>query len=178
MGFFLSVKPEKLEIMPYGISIAFRTMPKDYNKKIGLGNLLEIKKILVAIAGPLTNFTIMIIVQNMNLDIFKELIIIYSNFLLFIFNLLPIYPLDGGRILKSILYIMFGKRKAEQYINNISFIALLLITLFGSVLIYIVKNIAIFIIILALWGMFIKEDLMYRRKNKIYKMIEKGIEIN
>ena len=53
-GLLLGMKPEKLEIMPFGLSISFKLYPKDYNKKIKNGNLLEIKKIIVAISGPLT----------------------------------------------------------------------------------------------------------------------------
>ena len=51
-GLIMGMKPEKIELMPYGISISFKLKPKDYNKKILKANLLEIKKILVAIAGP------------------------------------------------------------------------------------------------------------------------------
>lgn len=81
--------------MPFGVSISFKIKVEEYNKKIKKGNMLEIKKILVALAGPLTNFIIIIIASNINIDLFKALIIIYTNFLIMIFNLLPIYPLDG-----------------------------------------------------------------------------------
>ena len=33
-GLLLGMKPEKMEIMPYGVSISFKLTPKDYNKKI------------------------------------------------------------------------------------------------------------------------------------------------
>ncbi len=50
VGLILGMKPEKIEIMPYGVSIAFKLKPKDYNKKIKNGNQLELKKIVVACA--------------------------------------------------------------------------------------------------------------------------------
>lgn len=50
VGLILGMKPEKLEIMPYGVSIAFKLQPKDYNRKIKKGNQLELKKIIVASA--------------------------------------------------------------------------------------------------------------------------------
>lgn len=176
-GLLLGMKPEKMEIMPYGVSIAFKLIPEDYNKKIIHGNQLELKKILVALAGPITNMIIILIVLQMNINIFWALMIFYSNLLLILFNLLPIYPLDGGRMIKGILHMFFGKMKAEKYSNHISFIALIIVTFISSIAIYQAKNIAIFLIVLMLWGIFIKEDRIYERRKKIYNLLEKSIEI-
>ena len=127
-GIILKMKPEKLEIMPFGVSIAFKIEPKDYNKKIKKGNKLDIKKIIVASAGPLTNLIIIIITYNLKIDMIKAIMVIYTNFLIMLFNLLPIYPLDGGRILSGILHIIVGKQKADDAINNISMISTITIT--------------------------------------------------
>lgn len=176
-GLLLGMKPEKMEIMPYGVAISFKITQKDYNKKIRNGNLLEIKKIIVALAGPITNLLILLIASQLKINIFEGLMVLYANLLLILFNLLPIYPLDGGRIVRGILHIFFGKRKAEKYTNRISFITLMLITLIASIVIYQVENIAIFLIVVVLWGIFIKEDRIYEKRNKIYKLAEKSIEI-
>ena len=177
-GILLGMKPEKMEVMPYGISISFKIIPKDFNYKIKKGNILEVKKTLVAVAGPLTNLIIIILALKINIGIFSNLLIIYVNLLIMIFNLIPIYPLDGGRILKSILHIFVGKIRAEKYINNISFITLIIITGISSITIYIAENISIFIIVIALWCIYIKEDIVNRKRNKIYNLIQKTIEIN
>lgn len=176
-GLLLGMKPEKMEIMPYGVSISFKLTPKDYNKKIKRGNQLELKKIIVALAGPITNVMIMIIVLQMNLNVVLSLMILYANLLLILFNLLPIYPLDGGRVIKGILHICLGKVKAEKYTNHISFVTLLVVTFISSIVIYQAENIAIFLIVLVVWGIFIREDRIYAKKNKIYKLMEKTIEI-
>lgn len=177
-GVLTGMKPEKLEIKPYGVSISFKLFPKDYNIKIKNGNRLELKKIFVALAGPLTNLIIVLLVVLIHRENSIRYTIIYSNILLFIFNLLPIYPLDGGRIIKSILHILYGKRNAEKYVNIISFIFLMIITFISSILVYKLENIAIFLIIIALWIMYLREDIKYKKRNEIYKLVKKTIEIN
>ena len=170
-GLLMGMKPEKIEIMPFGVSISFKIKVKEYNKRIKKGNLLEIKKIIVALAGPITNFIIILITYNLNMDLLKSILIIYTNFLIMIFNLVPIYPLDGGRILKGILYIFLGKRKSEKYVNTISKITVIIITTVSSILILYTHNISIFLIDMYLWYLVIKEDLRHRKREEIYKKI-------
>ena len=176
VGLLLGMKPNKLELKPYGLSLSFKILPEDFNKKIRNGNLMEIKKIIVALAGPIINLILIIIFIGLEID--NKIICIYSNLVLLLFNLLPIYPLDGGRILKGILHIILGKRKSERYINAISYIMILIITAITSIIILKVKNISIIIILIVLWIMVIKEDTYYKRKEKIYDLIEKSIENN
>lgn len=177
-GLILKMKPEKIELMPYGLSISFKLNLEDFNKKINSGNIIEFKKIFVALAGPLTNLIIILILLNFRLTRFSVPVLVYSNILLILFNLLPMYPLDGGRIIKSVLHIIYGKKKSERYINNISFITVILLTLISSILVYITQNFALFLIILFLWCLYIKQDLIYRRRIKIYELIDKTIENN
>ena len=170
-GFLLGMKPEKIDIMPFGVSIAFKINVKDYNKKIIKANSLEVKKTIVALAGPMTNLLIIYITTKMNLDIFKSLAIIYTNFLIMVFNLLPIYPLDGGRIIKGILHIYFGKMKSEKYTNNISFITTIIITAISSIAVLYIHNIAIILIVIYIWYLVIKENISFNKREYIYKKL-------
>ena len=171
VGLIMGMKPEKIELMPFGFSVSFKINVKEYNKKIKKGNMFEIKKILVAVAGPITNLAIIILTICLNLNIITSFLIIYTNFLIMIFNLLPIYPLDGGRILKGILSINFGKRKAEKYINCISKVTIIVIITLSSILILYVHNIAIFLINIYLLYLVIKEDIKFKKREDIYSKI-------
>lgn len=128
---------------------------------------------LIASAGPVTNFIIMIITIFIDLPInqLTREIIIYSNILIIAFNLLPIYPLDGGRIIKGIVYIFKGRELADSLSNKIANIGAILLTFAGSIAIYYFKNIAILLMLIYLWGLVIKENKKYALKEKVKKII-------
>lgn len=171
VGIALGLKSVKLEIMPYGLSIGFEVKYKDYNKKIKNGNMLSIKKLIIAMAGPITNLivTIIFLIFNISfLGIERELVI-YSNILIGIFNLIPIYPLDGGRIIKNILHIVVGLKKSYEYINKISKITICLLTAICSIVILYIRNIAILIILAYLWYLVITENKKYEKRKQLYE---------
>jgi len=103
-----------------------------------LGGVAEIEndpktakqELLIAIAGPLSSiflsvtfFILAMLVQGFGaVSAMIELSFIYLavvNFVLAIFNLLPGYPMDGGRILRSLLWeISKNKLKATKIASN------------------------------------------------------------
>lgn len=172
-GLLLGMKPEKIELMPLGVSISFKLNTKDYNIKIRKANRIEVKKIIVALAGPVTNIILIILTMYLKVDIFLKLLIIYSNILIIAFNILPIYPLDGGRILKGILHIYFGLEKARKYSHQIAKIMTIVLTALASIAILYFENIAIFFIIMYLWILIGKEERTYVQKEKLYETIRK-----
>ncbi len=171
-GIILGMKPERIELIPTGLRIQFKLKPKDYNVKIKKGNLLELKKIIVAIAGPLTNIIILLIVENLHINIFAQIMIILSNLAIIVYNLIPIYPMDGGRILRGFLHILLGKKKGMEYTHKISSVIIVLITIIATIGIIYLKNIAIFLAITYLWYIYIIEYKQYKIQNNIYEIIE------
>ncbi len=176
-GILLKMKVKRISIMPLGFSVEFAVSEENYNKKILKSNILEIKRIVIAIAGPLINLIICLVASNLNIQYELKNMIIYSNFLIAIFNLLPIYPLDGGRIIKSILCIYIGRKNAIIISNKISNITLFLITFLFSILTYAIKNIALVLILIYLWYIVIKENKIFKMKIKLYNMLEKNKQI-
>lgn len=172
-GLALGIKPKNIRVNPFGFSISFKTNMNDYNKKIKCGNELSLKRIVIALAGPIVNILIVLICLcfNYKLIIPKENII-YSNLLLAIFNLLPIYPLDGGRILKEFIYIYKGKKEAYKSINKISKMTIVLLTVAFSILILYIHNIALIFVLAYLWYLVIKSEKEYNLYIRAYETIK------
>ncbi len=158
MGIILKMKPEKIELMAFGLSSSFKANSKDGKIKIKNGNLLQLKEILIALAGPILSIVLVIIYMYIEPIYITREVAIYSNLLIMIFNLLPIYPLDGGRIIKGILHIEFGEKKADILVNKISNIIMILMTIISSIAVYYYKNIAIFFICIFLWIILLREN--------------------
>lgn len=176
-GLCMGLKPQSLEIAPYGFSINFKTECYSYNTKLKKANILALKQMLIAMAGPLVNlviaiFTYVIIFLNKNLETSTAEMVIYSNILIFIFNLLPIYPLDGGRIIKELIYMFNGLEKSYLYTNKISKISIIVLTVVSSIGILVYKNWAILIIIVYLWVIVLKENKYLERKGNLLRILK------
>ena len=167
-GLILKFKPKEINFTPVGLRISFKI--KDDNENI--------KSSIIAIAGPMTNLlisAIMIIIAKNNIrfaNMYIYQIIIYSNFLIAMFNLIPIYPMDGGRFLKEILKIILGNKKANKITYIISKTILIILTAVSSIAILYLQNIAVLIIIAYLWYLEICEIRKYNKRKQIEKLVE------
>lgn len=101
-------------------------------------------------------------------------LIIYSNILLFLFNLIPIYPLDGGRILKELIYIYAGLEKSYYITNEISNISVIILTIASSFFILIYKNVIIVFVIAYLWTLVIINNKNIKKIKEIWNIINKN----
>ena len=138
VGLIFNMKIEKLEIMPFGFSVSFEDSVTE-----------NFKKIFVAAAGPLVTLALILLFFNIEIKLKQE--IIYSNILILIYNLMPIYPLDGGRIIKGILQIKVEEERAQKMIWKLTKITMIIITFVCSIAVYYFKNIAIFLSCIFLW---------------------------
>ena len=170
-GLTLGFKPNNIKVNPFGFQIHFKVNTEDYNKKIKKGNELCVKKIVIALAGPAVNLIIAIICLLISMYYTNIAIIVYTNLLLAIFNLLPIYPLDGGRILQEIVNIQKGKQEAYRITNSVSKITIIILTAIVSIVILYIHNIAFILILIYLWFLVIKNEKEYIIKNKIYEQV-------
>lgn len=94
IGVFLGYSIKKVYVLPFGMKAEF----KDEFIKPG-------DDLLITISGPLINFVFFVfflVLGNRGIDVgvLKEI-----NYILFLFNILPVGFLDGGRIVKTIVKI-------------------------------------------------------------------------
>ena len=117
-------------------------------------------------------FIILFVIFGVNSEL------IYVNILIFLFNMITIYPLDGGRILKYILCFFVGRFKALRITNILSNLTAIILTIFIFVLSIYFKNIAYVFMNIYILIILIVENKKYRIKKQMYKILENYIAIN
>lgn len=161
VGIILGSKPKKLDIYAFGFSLDLYTTQNEIKNKI-----------MIILAGPFSNLFIAILLILLGKSEYSEYI--YINILLGVFNLLPIYPLDGGRLLKYLLEIKKGKYISYIFVNTISNTIIIILSVLYSFLILKVKNISIFFTILYLWIIVLNDNTKIKKYKKYYSILEKN----
>ncbi|WP_088068341.1 M50 family metallopeptidase [Gottfriedia luciferensis] len=122
------------------------------------GNRPTYEEFIVTISGPIQHLTLFIIAKflfqlNFMPENLYSLFISFNVSILF-FNLLPIWPLDGGKLIYQLFSVIFPFVKAHQYSLYSSFIFLVL----SSIITLLIQptNITIWVCLLflmvSLWG--------------------------
>ena len=164
LGICMGLKPKRIIINPLGIDLEFMNF-KLKNKTI--------KKILIYLIGPLFNFLIAFICYYLNIEKQMKIDIVYTNIILGVFNLLPLMPLDGGKILKEILNKKIGIKKSSVFSLNLTKVILIIFSLIYSILIFKIKNIFLFFVIVYLWYLYYIEEKKVRTVIKVYNILDK-----
>lgn len=143
MAYLLGIKIDEIYIYPLGGISKFNM---DLNISIK-------KELLILINGPLFQFIAYFVLLKI-LPNKKDIINIY-HYSILSFNLLPIYPLDGGKLLKLLFNKIFPYKYSLKLIINLSYLILLIILIISK------KNINLFVMTSLLLILITKE------KNKI-----------
>ena len=129
------------------------------------------KEMIIALAGPVVNLSIAVVLGFIMMvfypgDLFSsainlELLIFPSEFIrmavlinlaLFILNLIPAFPLDGGRVLRAILAMKYGRLIATNYASIIGKLLAAGMVLMGMIINnYTISFIGVYIYLTAGW---------------------------
>lgn len=161
----------KITLMPFGAIVH--------------GNLSNIKlvdQVKIALSGPFVNFLIAIFFIA-TWWVFPESyavtdLLVVANLSLCLVNLIPVSPLDGGRIVFSLIALKFGERKAEKITRWLGIVfSLILIGFFVLSIFLGVTNISLlFFSLFAFFGAIDKNKS--NRYVKIYSVINEQKLLN
>ncbi len=162
VGLILGGKPKRMILSVFGVSLEFYSYVK----------AKSLYKIIFYLIGPFVNIIIACFIyfnySRDNIMIEKIMII---NFAIGTFNLIPILPLDGGKIIKEVLKLIFNSKNANRLSIYISKTILILITGIYGVLIIKIQNLSILFLIIYLWYLYKIEEKKYYIYMKTYKSI-------
>lgn len=168
VGMCVGLRPKKIHLTIAGFSIEF--IEKEYDNFVIKSKVRLRNKILVGMGGPIINLFFILIGY-----LLKVPNIVYANIIIFLINMLPILPLDGGQIIKNILMYKYTLKTVNKVMIEISKYNLIILTLIFSIAIVYLNNPIIALFIFYLWILYIKE----KRKSDIianmYRIISKEL---
>lgn len=122
---FFKSQPDEIVFGIFGIRI-------QQNKYI----LSDFKQAIVVLCGPLVNVVLFAVFFLANLAFEGQILLMISavNLIMGVFNLLPILPLDGGRILFYLLGLFFDEKIVCGIMRIVCIVLLCVLALLGVLL--------------------------------------------
>lgn len=156
-------KLNKITLMPYGAVVSGK-----------IDGLKPSDEIAIALAGPVTNILIAVFFAATwwvyPLSYAYTDTAAFANITIAVINLLPVFPLDGGRILLALLSTKMQIKKAETICKILSAaVAAALMTLF-IISLFNTPNIS-----LAFFAAFVIFGVFTRKKDSVYIKLYTGI---
>ena len=99
--------------------------------------LSELRQIIVVLCGPLVNIVLFVVFFLANIIFQKQFLLVAcaTNLVMGVFNLLPVLPLDGGRILLTLLSFFFEEETVRIIMRVVCIILLLALIIAGVFLV-------------------------------------------
>ncbi len=156
MAILLNVDIAEITLLPIGVNATY----KDSLEK----NVY--KEILISLAGPAASFLFALFL--------KDKTYVMMNIVIGIFNLIPIYPFDGGKIICGFLCIIFGDKRGKNISRYLTKVFLLLVLIIGMIIIMLFKN--YYVLILMVYVIYIaKEEFKKDELLKFYSNLDTSL---
>lgn len=153
---FERIEISYIKLEPFGLTVRLKERIFENPKK----------EIVMAAAGPLANFLFAYTGYIINFEAFS--FFVYANLSMGIFNLLPAYPLDGGRILKAYLSIKYGYIKSYKLVLGITKITAIIFILAGAYILYATR----FNFFICITGCFLYFNLLTEKNYSYFYLVK------
>ena len=144
---YIGLKPGSITFSPFGVHLCL-------DNKI-INSLAD--EIILYSAGPLVNaFFALVALYFGWVDIYR------LNLILFIMNIMPVMPLDGGMITTRLISYKLGRKRAKEILTTFSVVIVCILLVFFVYSVYIKRiNLSVFIIAVFFIGNILTSKEMY-----------------
>lgn len=116
-AFFIGIEPKYIAFFPFGVNLRIKSRI--------IYSISD--EIILYMSGPLFNAVLALFSQIFLTKYSYGRLFYWNNIGLFLFNLLPVLPLDGAAVLKRILSDRVGSKCAERSLKSVSYILILIL---------------------------------------------------
>ena len=147
MALILNVDIEEITLLPFGVNAKYS------------GRINMLNEFLIAIIGPIATLFFAFVYQN---DTYFKI-----NFLILLFNLIPIYPLDGGRIIRVFFVRVLGQKLGNKLNKLLNHFFMSVLIFFAIYMLIKYKNISFLLLSIYVWRIY-REEI---QKDKLQSII-------